>query len=134
MSLHLERLGAIARQVLESQPPGSDLRETWSALDLESTLKAFFAYDGDSRVSISAFRSLSRALRALPANIQERSVDERTLQFIYRSAMHPRLEVWLQCEALSLLETLSPESLLKVLAQRLAKPEAETTCSCGSTR
>ena len=122
MSFHLERLGAIARQVLESQPPGSDLRETWSALDLESTLKAFFAYDGDSRVSISAFRSLSRALRALPAKIQERSVDERTLQFIYRSAMHPRLEVWLQCEALSLLETLSPESLLKVLAQRLGKP------------
>ena len=36
--------------------------------------------------------------------------------------MHPRLDVWLQCEALSLLESLSPESLEKVIAQRLTRP------------
>jgi poly-gamma-glutamate synthase PgsB/CapB len=124
MSFRLVRLGVLAELLIGLEPEGADLKEAWSRLEIEPTLKAFFAYDGDSRVSVAAFRLLSRALRALPPEIRERTVDERTLQFIYRSAMHPRLDVWLQCEAVSLLESLSAASLEKVLVQRLSQPSA----------
>ncbi|HVR74430.1 MAG TPA: hypothetical protein VMT52_08870 [Planctomycetota bacterium] len=122
VTLYLDRLGVLAESILAAEPRGRGLKAAWQRLDLEQTLKKFFAYDGDSRVSIAAFRLLSRALRALPAETQERSVDEKTLQFIYRSAMHPRLSVWLQCEALNLLESLSTVSLEKVLRHRLSRP------------
>ncbi|MBI4604495.1 MAG: hypothetical protein HY721_21240 [Planctomycetes bacterium] len=117
----LERTGVLAGTLLASEHE-IDTAAAWERLELGRTLKPFFAYDGDSRVSVAAFRCLARALKALPAEIQERSVDEGTLQFIYRSAMHTRLEVWLQCEALGLLESLSPSSLCRVLERRLANP------------
>lgn len=125
MSFLLERTGVVAHAVLTGEGAGGELGTAWDQLGLERTLKPFFAYDGDSRVTINAFRCLARALRALPAEIQEHCVDEGTLQFIYRSAMHTRLDVWLQCEALCLLESLSPTSLLKVITRRLQSPAGD---------
>src|SRR2546422_5420060 len=122
MSFLLDRMGVLAEFALTQSRRPSDLAQEWQWLSLEPTLKPLFAYDGDARVTIAAFRALARALRALPPEIQGRSVDTTTLQFIYRSAMHTRLEVWLQCEPLSLLESLSPASLEKVIVQRLTRP------------
>jgi poly-gamma-glutamate synthase PgsB/CapB len=119
LSFLLDRMGMLAEFALAQGTGSYDLLQEWRWLALETTLKPLFVYDGDARVIIAAFRALARALRALPPEVQERSVDTSTLQFIYRSAMHPRLEVWLQCEALSLLESLSPASLEKVIVQRL---------------
>ncbi len=122
LSFVLERIGALASVLLSSESQDNDLVSYWQNLDLSKTLKPLFAYDGDSRVTIAAFRCLSRALRALPANLQESSVDDNTLQIIYRCALHTRLDVWLQCEAVTLLESLSTSSLEKVLTRRLKNP------------
>jgi poly-gamma-glutamate synthase PgsB/CapB len=122
MTFVLERIGVLAERILRGRDGEADLAGEWRLLLLEQALKPFFVYEGDSRVSVAAFRCLSRALTALPEELRERCVDESTLQFIYRSAMHPRLDVWLQCEALALLEKLSLPSLEKVLVRRLTQP------------
>lgn len=118
----LGRLAVLCEAVLESEPQVAVKRNLWESLDLEEALGAFFVFDGDSRVCVAAFRCLARALRSLPAKIRERSVHENTVQYIYRSAMYSRQDLWLQCEALTLLENLSPQSLKKVLEHRLGTP------------
>jgi len=116
----LERIGVLAGTRFGRRD--EDVTAVWKRLDLAKMLKPFFAYEGDGRVRVAAFRCLSLGLRALPAKSQQHSVDEGTVQFIYRCAMHARLDVWLQCEALSLLESLSASSFKKVLTQRLRQP------------
>lgn len=118
----LGRIGALCELLLGSEAEGRSVPAEWARLGLESRLRPFLAHDGDSRVTTAALAALSRGLRALPPSARERIVEESTLQFIYRCAMHPRLDVWLQCEAISLLESLSPSSLEKVLRERFAKP------------
>ena len=122
LSFMLERLGYLVELVLGGFKTDDAVADEWGRIQLETTLKPFFAYEGDSRVTIAAFRALARALRALPSEMRERCVDENTLQFMYRAAMHPRLDVWLQCEALCLLEHLSVFSFERVLHGRLTRP------------
>ena len=122
LSFYLERFGVLAAFVLGDGAASEDRGVLWTKLGIEETLRPMLAYDGDSRVSCAAFRSLAAALRSLPAGSQEAAVEESTLQYIYRSAMQTRQDVWIQCEALSLLESLSPVSLVRVLEQRLSNP------------
>lgn len=96
----------------------------WLAMDVETCVKPLLAHDGDPRVAIAAFRCLTTALRALPAEEQEQAIAESTRQYIYRSAMGSRPHVWIQCEALALLATASPASLGAVLAHRFERHEA----------
>lgn len=124
MVFELKRVGPLAAQALSSARDPSESALEWSRLQLEARLRPILAYDGDPRVPTAALAALSRALRGLPPEMRERSVEQSTLQFVYRSAMHPRADVWLQCQALALLEILSPHSLEKVLRHRLANPAA----------
>ncbi len=122
LSFALGRLGVVAAKVLRDGNPQWTEEELWQRIDLEESVKGALAYDGDARVVSAAFRGLSRALQELPVDLQETCVQETTLQFIYRSAMHARQDVWIQCEALQLLESLSPPSLAQVLGRRLVSP------------
>ena len=117
----LGRLGSVAERVMEASDRESDVVAEWRNLGLEETLRPFFTYDGDTRVATAAFQALAKALRALPQNSRETSVREATLQFIYRSAMYPKLDVWLQSEALALLAALSTDSFETVLSKRLTE-------------
>ena len=94
----------------------------WRRLDLERLIKPLLAYDGDSRVRIAAFHSLSAALKAMPVQNQESCVSDSTLQYVYRSALQRRQEIWIQTEALILLAGLSMSSLQAVLQKRLREP------------
>lgn len=49
---------------------------------------------------------------------------ESTLRYLYGAALDPRQAVWIQTEALELLETLDPPSLNTALARRLTRPGA----------
>ena len=121
ISFVLERIGVLGANLLLSEPAGADLVAAWQNLDLGKTLKPFFAYDGDSRVSI---RGLPLPGRRCERSRRNPGAKRRRghARFIYRCAMHTRLDVWLQCEALSLLESLSATSLEKVLNRRLQNP------------
>ena len=123
LSFCLGRLGAVAAEVIRQAGEGSDHAALWQKLDVERVVKPLLVHDGDSRVVIEAFRCLATSLRALPQSVQEHAVDEGTLQFIYRSALESRQQVWIQCEALSLLQSLSPPSFYKALQKRLSEPQ-----------
>jgi poly-gamma-glutamate synthase PgsB/CapB len=122
MAFALGRLGPIGALLLRERGPAVGHAGLWERLGLEPLVRPLLGYAGSSAVTVAAFRCLSTALRALPQHMQEHSVEEGTLRFIYRSCLDREQQVWIQCEALTLLESLSLESLHKVLQQRLRQP------------
>jgi hypothetical protein len=74
------------------------------------------------RLKLAAFRCVAAVLSGLSREIQEVAVDDTTLQYIYRSALQHQQDVWIQCAALELLVTLSWESFVGALRQRLLHP------------
>ncbi|MES9815086.1 MAG: HEAT repeat domain-containing protein [Candidatus Thiodiazotropha sp.] len=115
----LGRLGVIAAHYIECFSAGEQSIVSWRQLQLEKLLRSLLAYDGDPRVRIAAFESLAASVSSLPHNLQEKAVNDTTLRYIYRSALERRQEVWIQCAALSLLQTFSTESLISALEHRL---------------
>ncbi len=117
------RLGAIAGQTLLEHGEEIGYQELWKRLDIEKAVRPLLFYDGDSRVRLEAFRTISTSLKQMPGRSQEGSVEENTLQYIYRSSVDSRQDVWIQCEALKLLESLSPSSMVNALKKRLNEPQ-----------
>lgn len=118
----LRCLGLLAAFLLRERGAAVGYDVLWDRFALEALVKPLLAYDGNGAVTVAAFHCLSTALRALPPERQEHTAEESTLRFIYRSALDRRQQVWIQCEALSLLAGLSHESLQKVLEIRLGQP------------
>ena len=119
ISTALERLGVMSRLILEKLSPREGEQVTWDRLALERSIRPLLVHNGDARIRVAAFHCLAAALRALPTGKQEGYVTESTLQYIYRSALNPRAHVWIQYEALVLLQDLSPTSLTTALQNRL---------------
>ncbi len=122
MACALQRLGAVAALRLREAADPRERETLWRRLGLEGALRPLLAYDGDSRVCLEAFRTLVVALESMPAGFQEHGIADTTLQFVYRSAIDTRQQVWIQCEAIRLLRSLSPDSFEKVARIRLEKP------------
>ena len=118
----LGRVGVLAAAAVHEMASTEAALDLWRRIEIEATVKGPLAYDGDSRVVSAAFRSLSTALQAMPESVQELCITESTLQYIYRSAVYTEQDVWIQCEAIQLLEGLSRNSLERVLRARLAAP------------
>jgi gamma-polyglutamate synthase len=119
LSFFSKRLGYLAAIVLSEE--GREV-ELWQLLQLEKVIKPLLHYTGDSRVRLEAFRCLAKTLKQLPAEIQQDSVSQDTLQYIYRTCVDYQQDVWLQCEAIQLLESLSPQTLQVVLQKRFNEP------------
>lgn len=118
-ALLLERCGAIAARAVARAGGDVGPETLWRRLRLEDVFHRAAFYDGDGRVRAAAFRCLVAGLQAMPAEIQERSVGEATLRFIYRAALDPALDIWIQREALGALQTISASAFADVLHQRL---------------
>jgi poly-gamma-glutamate synthase PgsB/CapB len=122
LAFTLERTGALTALALGGgESPGGPvayLRGT----RLEKTVKPLLAYQGDARVRTAAFRCLAAAIRALPREARAGALAEDAVQATYRTALDGRDDVWTQCEALSLLQELSPDSLRAALSRRIARP------------
>ncbi len=117
LSFTLERIGVIAADVLQRDiEHGLD---NWPGLGMEVLVEPYLTYDGDSRVRVAAFRCLARALAGIQSRGRERVVTDSTLRYVYRSAMDHRQDVWIQCEALDLMQHLSQDSLSTVIRYRL---------------
>ncbi|MDO9104528.1 MAG: hypothetical protein Q7U57_06155 [Methylovulum sp.] len=123
LSFVLQCLGRAAALVLAEDGEIIGHQHLWQQLALEPVLKPLLEYKGDKRVVISAFTTLSLTLRDLPEDLQHNSVSEASLRFIYHSCFKSRQSVWVQCEALSLLQSASPDSLKVVLNERLQYPK-----------
>ncbi len=118
----LGRLAAIARQKMSGIGHPEDQIALWQELQLETVIKPVLVHDGDARLNLAAFRCLADILSGLAPEIQERVVNDTTLQYIYRSALQHQQQVWIQCAALELLVTLSLASFERALQQRLLQP------------
>jgi gamma-polyglutamate synthase len=115
----LQCMGQLFALVLSKDGENTGFLTLWSRLGVEAAIQPFLVHQGDNRIVRYAFECLATALRAIPQQLQQRSVSDRTLNFVYRSALQSRQHVWVQCEALAVLETLSPEALAKALEKRL---------------
>ncbi|NOZ54759.1 MAG: hypothetical protein GXP08_16750 [Gammaproteobacteria bacterium] len=115
----LDRLGVWCASLLENTVAHHAPEQLWRRLDIEPLVQPLLTYDGDSRVRIAAFRCLVTALKQMPENLQETVVSDGTLQYVYRASLNSNQDVWIQCEALSTLESLSRKSLKIVLHKRL---------------
>ena len=118
----LDRLGVITALFIERNGPVTGYQQLWRQFNIERAVKPLLAYGGDNRVRIAAFKCLAAILWAMPDEFQEQIVEDSVIQYIYLSALDSRQDVWIQCEALILLDSLSPSSLIKTLQKRLSSP------------
>ena len=117
----VERVGSITSAMMRSQSPDAAealLRET----GIEAIATPLLGHSGDERVRIEAFRALTRCLTALPPAVAETAVSARLIQFIYRAALDPGQNIWIQSEALALLLHSSPATFARATRRRLAEP------------
>ncbi len=118
----LERLGVVTARCLRETAGGGEATVLWAQLGIEECVLPLLAHEGDFRVRVEAFRCLATALKGLPAALQEGAVSEGALQYIYYAALDTRQQVWIQCEAVALIASLSAPALHKVLEKRLGQP------------
>jgi gamma-polyglutamate synthase len=124
ITFYLERLSYLAMDYIREKKEGSDtdFQRLFRSLRIEQIVMPLISYNGDNRVRIGAFHCLSNVLSRIPEDLQKRSADEKTIQYVYKAALDENQSVWIQCEALKLLETISRPSLKKALRQRLTHP------------
>jgi len=115
----LGRIGALTEHLVGTTDDDVLRIRLFRSLRLDTRIEPILAYDGDARVRIKAFACLAAALRGLPAEARERQVKSGVLQYIYRAALDERHDLWIQCEALSLLQHLSAESFTRATRHRL---------------
>ncbi|GAB4537668.1 MAG: hypothetical protein Fur0020_06390 [Thermodesulfovibrionia bacterium] len=123
ITLNIECLGKIVAGFIYRHGESMGYRTLWRHLQMERLLTPLLSYDGHTNVRISAFKAMSTILRSMPEEYQEGAVEDTILQYIYRSALDVNQDIWIQREALGLLESLSPQSLVKALRRRLSEPQ-----------
>lgn len=121
LSFCLQRLGTIAGLALQNV---ESAEIQWQQFELEALLIPLLTYEGDERLRVEAFRCLATALQKMPVAMQQHSVNDHTLQYVLRAATDPRLQVWIQCEALNLLATLSMTVFTAAATKRIERPHA----------
>lgn len=121
LTVLLKRLGVIAARCLAAEP--AQAGKLWPRLELEEGLGDCLFYVGNTHIREAAFNALAHALQALSPAQQEEALSPQSVQFIYRTALEPGPEVWLQCDALNLLRATSPGNFMLAARRRLAQPE-----------
>jgi len=122
LSFILDRLGWLSELAVSAAGEGAAAGRRFRALQLDKVIEPMLAYAGDHRVPIEAFACLSRALQGLPREERETSVKSNILRYIYRAALDHHLHLWIQCEALHLLQHLSLDSFVTAVTRRLSEP------------
>lgn len=125
LSFILDCIGRVAAKTLVEQCETDGFEKVWQRMALEPVIKPLLSYTGDKRVVASAFHALSKALSVMPAQLQHQSLSEASLRFIYHACLRGNQMIWVQTEALDLLRTISPESLVVALRKRLENPQVD---------
>lgn len=121
----LERLGAAAPHIFSQHTEGVERLKRWQQLQLPKIISAFILWRGDVRVRIAAMNSLRQIVQGIEFPRSFKPVSENIHLYLYRSAMNPAQNTWLQCEALALLSIMVPEKALGIAHRRLQKPIAD---------
>jgi hypothetical protein len=118
----LQKLGTLSAFLLKTVTEETECCALWRVLNLENVIQPVLAYERDHRICTTAFRAMVVALKALPASIQQTCLEANTLHYIYKAALSDKPPLWIQCEALSLLSSLSSKDFYTVLCKRLENP------------
>lgn len=94
----------------------------WQRLNVETSLLQVLVYEGDVRIHIAAIKSLRVMLEALPNEVAWAIVSKRMIGFVDRAARQKSSDVWIQCEALTILSNLSVDATISVIDLRLNNP------------
>lgn len=94
----------------------------WQRLNIESALLASLVYEGDTRIHVAAIRAIRVILKAVPPNAAAQLLSQQMLNFVDRAARQRNSDVWIQCEAITILASLSFPMAVSVMRQRLEKP------------
>ncbi len=94
----------------------------WGRLGIESVIFASLVYEGDSRIHVAAIGAMRVMLQSVPPNVAVQLLSQQMLNFIDRAARQRNSEVWIQCEAITILSTLLFPMAVTVMKQRLEKP------------
>ena len=94
----------------------------WSRLNVETSLLPALVYDGDVRIHVAAIKSLRVMLQEIPSEAAWEILSSTMLGFVDRAARQKSSDVWIQCEALTILFNLSIDAAIKVIDQRLSNP------------
>ena len=94
----------------------------WQRLSVESSLLPAMVYDGDVRIHVAAIKSLRVMLQDLPSEAAWAVLSTTMLGFVDRAARQKSSDVWIQCEALTILSNLSIDATVNVIDQRLNTP------------
>ena len=98
------------------------LTGAWQRLSIESRLHDAIHYEGDSRVCVAALKCLGAAMCRLPENLGDELIDKRTHILLLRTIVEARTDVWVQCESITNLASLSMQRVTPLLIQRLSNP------------
>jgi len=123
MTLSLDCLGRITADFISMHGEVLGYRRLWRHFKIEQLLSPFLPYEVPTNIRLHAFKAMSRILKSMPEEHQEGAVEDSILQYIYRSALDINQDIWIQREALDLLESLSPSSFVKALRRRLEEPQ-----------
>ncbi len=124
LAFHLNRIAAVTVTALAAGKKAEDEKRVWRRLGLGSFFEQMIRYQGDPRVKKAAFLSLTRTVRPLSESVRETMTGNHIISSIYRSAMDPQQDIWIQCEALALLAQISFFSCLEALTVRLSETPA----------
>ena len=107
LAFHLNRIAAVTVTALAAGKEPEDEKRVWRRLSLGSFFEQMIRYPGDPRVKKAAFLSLTSTVRPLSESVRETMTGNHIISSIYRSAMDPQQDIWIQCEALALLAQIS---------------------------
>jgi poly-gamma-glutamate synthase PgsB/CapB len=118
----MERFGYLVHFYLKRLKDVKEEALFWQEMNCEEEVWRYVIYEGDDRVQISAFICLSVMIDALSEQNRDKVVSARSLAYIFRSALDRNVNIWIQTEALALLDRIGSRHFQTVLIDRLAMP------------
>ncbi len=107
---------------LNTRSLSEKIAELWQRLSIEASVRRTLEYGGDPRIHTAALRCLRRGVAFMPAGLAEETLDEPTLLLLHQIAAEGQADVWLQCEALAIVYSISKQQAQPLLERRLAEP------------
>ncbi|MFV2065899.1 MAG: hypothetical protein ACC645_02895 [Pirellulales bacterium] len=136
----LDRIGALATRVVRvlqetdrasDTSHESDSGSPWQRMRVEQVARRILAVQADPRIQAAALRCMRCALRGFGPNAGRHLIDANMRNDIQRAAADAASDVWVQCEAMSLLDVVAPDALDPILVDRITGRPSEGTESRG---
>ncbi len=122
VEFYLRRLGVVAAHTIRSLARAEDVPAFWQRIGIESVIQQVLDYSGDVRLQRSVMAALRIPLAAVPDGQRGRILSPNLRERTRNLAADRSADVWSQCAAMDLLQTVDAEACDRLLAGRLLEP------------